>query len=151
MTEDEKPRDSIADFDQRANGQLGGPAIEGKVNKLREALAEPVPEGNDAPMDKVKAMLDPQVQQVIGIVLRGLLVSGPGIPPGLLFMSVARVAGGLMSDALQGDIGPVLRLRADMKKAFAEGVDSVKPRPAEKQPPRGPLVMGMPAPPPRRG
>jgi hypothetical protein len=29
MTEDEKPRDSIADFDQRANDQLGGPAIEG--------------------------------------------------------------------------------------------------------------------------
>ena len=47
---------------------------------------------------KIEDVLDAQITQVLGIVIRGLMVSSPGIPPVLVVHSIARVVGNLLGN-----------------------------------------------------
>jgi hypothetical protein len=62
-------------------------------------------------------------------MLRGFLVSSPGIPPDALLRSIARMSGDCLSQELMGDLTSILPLRAAMKDEFCKAVDAVKSRP----------------------
>ena len=71
-------------------------------------------------VQKAEAVLDAQVRQVMGVMLRGLMVSAPGIDPATLLRSTARAMASLMCEAITGDLVPVLQVRAGFRKAFEE-------------------------------
>lgn len=97
----------------------------------------PAINGQDAATaaSKVEAAIEPAIRQVIGTMVRGLLVSAPGIPAHMVLNAVARQTGNLLADALAGDLSTLLRIRKGFKDAFAEGVQVAKPRPAPEQAP----------------
>ena len=66
--------------------------------------------------------LDQPIRQVIGTMMRGLMVSAPGVPPHVLLNAIAWQTGNLMAGAIQGDLATVLSLRKGFKDAFADGI-----------------------------
>jgi hypothetical protein len=113
---------------------------EGTIQPPRNGADQHVPDVGSAEqaaiaVSKVEAAIEPAVRQVVGTVLRGILVSAPGVPAHMLLNAVARVTGNLLADSLAGDLQTLLRLRKGFKDAFAEGVQAAKPRPAPEQPP----------------
>jgi hypothetical protein len=64
----------------------------------------------------------PVVRQVLGIVIRGLLVSSPGVPPNVLLGIMAWQTGNLLAGAFQADLGTTLMVRKQLKEGFAEGI-----------------------------
>ena len=88
------------------------------------------------------AALAPPVRQVIGTVLRGLLVSAPGIPPHIIMSVVAWQAGNLMAEALQADIATAIQLRKLFNDSFADGVRKAKI--VQPPPPRTAALSSMP-------
>jgi hypothetical protein len=67
----------------------------------------------------------------LGIMVRGFLVSSPGIPPHLLLESISRNIGKLCAEVIEADIGTVLKARQGFADAFAEGmrqIPTVRPR-----------------------
>lgn len=84
---------------------------------------------------KGRAVLDAQVTQIVGVVIRGILVSSPGVPGHEVLASVARVTGTLTAGALQGDLQALLTIRKSLKDAFGEGMQKAPLiQPANQQP-----------------
>lgn len=123
-------------------------AADQKTEELR-ALEEPAPRhaaavvnGGQQPdqtaVQKAEAVVDAQIRQVVGVVIRGILVSGAGVPPDALCRSIARVTGALLADAVRADLRLMLQHRAGIKEAFKAGIDStrVDPVPAQAPPKR---------------
>lgn len=102
-------------------------AIDRKTAELR-ALEEQATAG--APQKAIapsagEAIIDAQVRAVLGIVIRGLMVSAPTIPVHTLFNSIARQTGHLMAGALSGDVEAVAKVRTGFRLAFVDGVQKV--------------------------
>ena len=76
-----------------------------------------------APPPSPESVIDAQVRQIVGVVLRGLLMSAPNIPADVLIKSICRQTGSLVAGSLQGDVATLLKLRASFKEAFADGVN----------------------------
>jgi hypothetical protein len=76
----------------------------------------------EAATSAIEQQLDPVVRQVVGTVIRGLLVSAPGVPPHLLLNSIARQTGSLLAGAITADLATVLSMRKGFKDAFGNGV-----------------------------
>jgi hypothetical protein len=72
-----------------------------------------------------QALAEP-VRQVVGTVLRGLLVSAPGFPPHVVMSVIAWQTGNLMADALQADIATAVTLRKLFMDLFCDGVRKAK-------------------------
>ena len=98
--------------------------------------------GTDKPQDRpasprrIEDVIDPQVRQVVGVTVRGLLVSAPGVPPAELVKSIARQTGYALANSINGDLQAVLKLRREFKDAFDKGVSDVKIVPPMNMPPR---------------
>ena len=75
---------------------------------------------------QTQAILDkinPPFQQVLGVVLRGLLTSGPpGIPPHVLMNVIAYQTGSLLAHAIQADIATLAGIRRGFIECFSQGV-----------------------------
>lgn len=109
--------------------------MNGKTEDPRAAVAAV----NQVQAPNPQMVLDAQVRQLLGILLRGLLVSAPGVQPHDLLNSVSRQTGSLVAGSLQGDLATMLRVRKGFKDAFAEGVQGVpiqQPGQAPEPPPR---------------
>lgn len=129
------------DFDEEAMAA----AAERKVNELR-ALEEPAHKQattmvNGAGLDqtavqKAEALLDAQTRQIVGVMIRGILVSCPGITLDVICRSMARVTGSLLADAVRADLALMLRHRSGIKDAFDAGVKSTKIEPMAAPPPK---------------
>jgi hypothetical protein len=91
-----------------------------------DAAAPPQPITPEAAASAIEQQLDPVVRQVIGTMIRGLLVSAPGIQPHILLNSIARQTGSLLAGAVTSDLATVLTLRKGMKDAFGNGVAKEK-------------------------
>ncbi len=83
------------------------------------------------------------LRQVIGTMIRGLLVSAPGIAPHVLLSAIAWECGNLVAGAVQGDLSTILQLRKSFKNSFDDGVAKAQittppmPRPEQMtSPPR---------------
>jgi len=100
------------------------------------AEKSPDPQLN-APMRAPTAqeIIESQVRQVIGITLRGLLVSAPGIQPHVLLNAISRQTGALIASVIEADLSTVVNLRKGFQDAFLEGVRTV---PLMKAPPDAP-------------
>lgn len=73
---------------------------------------------------QAKALQGP-VRIVMGTVIRGLLVSAPGIQPAMVLNVIAWTAGHILASSLKGDLATLLQIRTALKKAFEEGIKSV--------------------------
>ena len=80
-----------------------------------------------AALSQLEKMIDPVVRQVVGTVVRGLLVSAPGVPPHVLLNVIARQTGSLLAGALTADLATVTAAPEGLgKDAFAAGVQNEK-------------------------
>jgi len=84
------------------------------------------PQPDQTAVQKAEAVVDAQLRQVIGVTIRGILVSSPGFPSDVICRSIARVTGALLCDAVHADLALMLKHRAGIKDAFKAGVDSTK-------------------------
>lgn len=116
-------------MDGKMNGAAAPPAgpeiedVPGLAPEELRAVAERAMATNPAgALKSAEAVLDAQLRQPIGMMLRGIMVSCPGIPADAVLRSIARVTAGLMGDAIMGDVVPVLNIRAGFKKAFEDGL-----------------------------
>lgn len=87
-------------------------------------------------VQKAEALLDAQTRQIVGVMIRGILVSCPGITPDVICRSIARVTGSLLADAVRADLSLMLRHRSGIKDAFDAGVKSTKVEPMAAPPPK---------------
>ena len=87
----------------------------GPLDELPRAL-QPMP------IDQMIALLDPAVSQVIGTMVRGLLVSAPGCPPHIILNLIAWKTGHFLADAVKADLSALLMLRKGIKEAFDDGI-----------------------------
>ena len=76
---------------------------------------------------KAEAVLDAYLSQVVGTMLRGILVSTSGFAPDVLVRSVGRVSGRLCASSLQADLVTTMNFRKALKDAFADGVAQAPP------------------------
>ena len=60
-------------------------------------------EGNGKTVS-AEEMIDSQVRQVLGVVIRGLMVSAPGVPAQMLACSIARITAEMISNGMAGDL-----------------------------------------------
>jgi hypothetical protein len=86
------------------------------------------------PKLSARDILDQSITQHIGIMVRGLVMSWPGIPPDVLVQSMAKASGLALSSMLQGNLGDLLKLRLAMKNAFGDGVNRAPMNPPAQPP-----------------
>src|SRR5277367_219390 len=80
--------------------------------------------GAPAPEQVLAAQLDPILTTVLGTMIRGLLVSVPGVRQDLLLSMVAFRTGALLAACFQGDLATLLTIRKNLKDGFDKGVKS---------------------------
>ena len=93
-----------------------------------------------AAADAALARIRPLIQPSVHVLIRGLLMSCPGVPPHVVLCSIAFEVGNFMGQAFQGDIGAVSSLRGSIKQSFDEGVRKaplISPRSNWSPPPNG--------------
>ena len=72
----------------------------------------------DAQLTRVK----PIIQSGVQVMIRGLLMSCPGVPPNVIATCIAFEAGHFMGQIFEGDIATIAGIRNSLKTAFQEGV-----------------------------
>jgi hypothetical protein len=72
--------------------------------------------------------VDDYVRQVVGTMMRGLLVSCPGIQHHVMLSAIAWQTGNLAADAIVADLKVHFELRKMFKKAFEDGVGNASMR-----------------------
>lgn len=92
-----------------------------------EQLAKqgPTPEMLVATAAQIEA-LTPGVKQVVGTMMRGLMVSAPGVPPHLLLSVFCWQCGNLCGEALVGDIASMIEIRNTFRESFLDGLQKAK-------------------------
>lgn len=108
--------------DDKMNGTPAAPAApDEELPGLDEA---PAPA---ATASQVEKMLDTQVMNPLGMMLRGIMVStDSAIPPGLLMASIARCTGQLLSLMLTGNpLDMTTKAREDFRAQFSVGMKRV--------------------------
>jgi hypothetical protein len=80
------------------------------------------------------AQLNVAARQVIGVLVRGLMVSAPGVAPIENVCVAAFQYGAILGDCFEGDLVTILGLRKQMKDAFDKGMNSVTPSQATAPP-----------------
>ena len=78
-------------------------------------------EGNGKTVS-AEEMIDSQVRQVLGVVIRGLMVSAPGVPAQMLACSIARITAEMISNGMAGDLAAILTVRKSVKEAFNDAI-----------------------------
>lgn len=96
---------------------------------------QPPTEAQSAQLQALNDLNGP-VRQVIGTVMRGLLVSCPGVPAHVLLSVVAWQTGHLIAEAIVADLATQFQLRKAFKEAFNDGVKAAP----MKQPPGQPAA-----------
>lgn len=87
-------------------------------------------------IEQAVTQLDPLLTAIIGTMIRGILVSAPGLPAHLLMSMIALKAGSTLASAVQADLTTLLTIRKNLKDAFDKGVKSAPmSQPAGQMPP----------------
>lgn len=89
--------------------------------------------------------LNAPIRQVVGTMIRGLLVSCPGVPPHVILSVVAWQTGNLIADAMVADLKTQFELRKTFKDSFHDGVKQAPLRQPEVhggQPMTSPIKIG---------
>ena len=88
---------------------------------VNEAPA-PVQQG---PMSATQ-IIETSIAQAVGVTVRGLLVSCPGVPSGFILQKIAFACGKLLAVSIQGNpLETTVKARADFKRAFEDGMAKV--------------------------
>lgn len=110
-------------------------------NSMNGSSVEDLPaiEPPPAPVNPTSA-IDAQISQIMGIIVRGVLVSAPGVPHHLLLNSIARTTGKLLAMAVTGNtIEMSAKARRDFQDSFRDGLSKVsilQPATANVNPPQ---------------
>lgn len=104
------------------------------MSDMNGSAAHP-PETDTGAAAKARAVLDAQIRQIIGTVVRGILVSAPGVPAHEVLNSISRVTGALVSEAVIADLAGHFQLRKGFKDAFHDGVKAAPMQQPGAQPP----------------
>ena len=77
--------------------------------------------------------IDQQIRQALGFMVRGILISAPGLPADAIAKSISRVVGELVGRCVVGDLTAVLTVRRECKDAFSTqlGKMPIMPVPGE--------------------
>jgi hypothetical protein len=124
-------------FEMNGNGAQAEEKLPG-LSAEELAATEPKPDLAGA-IQRAENLLDAQVKQIMGVTIRGLLVSSPGVPPDALLRSVARTTAQLMGDAITGDLVPVMKVRETIRDAFAQSLKKAPIRTPMQQGPSSPV------------
>jgi hypothetical protein len=109
------------------------------ANALHTLVDEPdteeLPSLPPEPADQIAApprMLTPaeaieaSIAQVVGVTVRGLMVSCSGVPAGFVLQKIAFACGKLLAVSIQGNpLEATVKARSDFKKAFEDGMAKV--------------------------
>lgn len=68
--------------------------------------------------DKAESILDAQIINPLGVIVRGIMASAPGVPADVLFRSIARCYARLIGETFVGDLAPIFTVRASIREAF---------------------------------
>lgn len=82
-------------------------------------------------------VIDTQLRQTLGFMIRGILVSAPGVSADVITRSIARITGELIGQAVVGPLTDVLTIRRMCKESFADGMSKIPVRdfaPGERPP-----------------
>lgn len=92
-------------------------------------------------LQQAENMLDAQIKGIIGVMIRGLMISSPGVPPDALLRSVARTTAQLMGDAFAGELVPVMKVRQTIIEAFTTALKKtpIKTPPSQQHGPSLPI------------
>jgi hypothetical protein len=122
--------------------EIGGPQPDDlpgmsgdEMAKMAAAAAQGGAQVNS--IEQARKVLEAQARQVFGLMLRGWMVSTPGLDPIESLKAVSRAMGGLLGDALAGEIIPVSTARRGFKEAFEAGMKAspIRPAPQPQRPP----------------
>jgi hypothetical protein len=91
------------------------------LEKNPGAVAQPTPEMMAAAQAAANA-LGPIVRQAFGMMLRGTLVSSPGVHPTMILNIVAWQMGNLLAGSVSSDINTLAIVRKGIQSAFADGI-----------------------------
>ena len=87
------------------------------------AAAQPVPTSEQVGQtNALLATISPAVKAVVGTMIRGLMVSFPGVPPHVVLTMLSFETANFIGQALQGDIAMIAGIRKGYKEAFEEGL-----------------------------
>lgn len=95
---------------------------EGAHDGVRALDAKAAAKQEDA-VTRGRAVIDAQIRQTVGIMIRGMLVSAPGVPHHEILNSICRVTGGLVAEAVIADLPVHFALRKGFKEEFGNGVN----------------------------
>lgn len=70
----------------------------------------------------LKDQIDAALAMTVTSMIRGMLGSMPQVPPELVLESIVRITGKATAQAIMGDLGPVLKIRAAFKDEFAKAM-----------------------------
>lgn len=101
--------------------------------------------GRIQPALTVEQQLDQALNLPVTMLTRGACLSIQGVTPDRILIALCRCYGRVIGMNFGvGDLAPLLKLRAEAKKAFEDAMNSVKPQPAPPQMQRPPQPMQRP-------
>ena len=112
-------------------------AKEAVADLMKSAEAGPSGVTGMPTVGQAEQMFDAMVMQIVGTMIRGLMVS-TNVPPDVLWRSIMRVEARLIAESLAGDLGPVLGARGAIKAALTDTLKTLPVKPA------GPPQPGFP-------
>jgi len=66
--------------------------------------------------------IEPSIKAIAGTIIRGLMVSFPGVPPYAVLTMFSFQTANIIGQALSGDIAMMMQIRKGYREAFEEGL-----------------------------
>lgn len=102
------------------NGNTAAPAQDEELPSLEGAVEQPIS------ANKAESILDGQIMPAMGFMIRGMMVSAPGVPPAIILQSIARCVGQLLAMSVAGNtIEMTAKARKDFQECFHKGIVKV--------------------------
>lgn len=102
---------------QKMNGKPAPPAADNPHELPPNVTPEQL-----AAAARAQMAINDGVSKVVGTMIRGLMVSFPGVPEHIICQVVAHHTAFTLASIWSGDLGSVLGIRKDLKAAFDEGM-----------------------------
>ena len=105
-----------------------------EVNGQDVANAETKQRTAAADYQQKMAQVNVAARTISGVVMRGMMVSAPGIQPLDLAAATAFQMGRVLAEAFEGDLVTIIGVRKQIKDAFEKGINSLPPGKPQAQP-----------------
>jgi hypothetical protein len=96
------------------------------VNGGPDGAGLPSIEQDTSVQTQMFAKVQEGINPIIGTMIRGLIVSAPGVPTHVLLNMIAWTTGNFLASALQADITTLIQMRKGFKDCFDDGIRKAK-------------------------